>query len=223
MKFEEFRSLIEERKELAYILDNHINVEDWEIKMNRILERDQTIFSKENIIARYKEIGHWAIYLNSMKSSIYFIFEIGYENVVNMLKKYFKDEAELIFKKYHYKAGEPVEMTIKVKDVKYNLGLYNDILYCLCANCKAEWGLLLRDYPDLKDYLWNEFKELKNAEKRNEMTLIQKRLAKNNEEIDLLITPSKREARISELLDEGTKMQKQIEEISESLEEIDII
>ena len=81
----------------------------------------------------------------------------------------------------------------------------------------------MHDYPDLREYLWNEFKELKNAEKRKEMTLIQKMLAKNNEEIELLISPSKREARISELLDESTKMQKQIEEISECLEEIDIV
>lgn len=103
------------------------------------------------------------------------------------------------------------------------MGKNNDILYCLCAHGQDKWEKLLRDYPNLKDYLWNKFKELKNTEKRNEMTLIQKILAKNNEEIDLLISPSKREARISMLLDEGTKMQKQIEVISESLEEIDIV
>lgn len=214
MKFEEFRSLIEERQEIAKGLIG-------DITFLRIKEIDKKLCYEEWL--KIKDVTNKTLYLNFMKSKINLLFEVGYEKVAEILKNYFADEGgEITYTTYPYRENNPTFMELRTTKGTYDLGCYNDILYCLCTQGKDGWKLLLRDYPHLKDHLWNEFKELKNAEKRKEMTLIQKRLAKNNEEIDLLISPSKREARISELLDSGTKMQKQIEEISESLGEIDL-
>ena len=215
MKFVEFRSLIEERKELAKGLIG-------DITFLRIKEIDKKLCYEEYI--KIKDITNKPLYLDLMKSKINLLFEVGYEKVAEMLKKYFTDEGgDIAYTSYPYRENIPTFMELRTTKGTYDLGCYNDILYCLCTKGIESWERLLKDYPNLKDYLWNEFKELKNAEKIKEMTLIQKMLAKNNEEIDLLISPSKRETRISELLDESTKMQKQIEEISESLEEIDIV
>ena len=211
MKFVEFRSLIEERKRL-------VNGVDKEKNFLRIQEIDQKLCPEK--FNKYKCLDK-STYLDWMQSEINLFFEVGRENVIKMLENFFKDKAEIC----HTGLGKSIFVEIESisKFIVYYLGKNNDILYCLCADGKEKWRKLLHDYPDLREYLWNEFKELKNAEKRKEMTLIQKMLAKNNEEIELLISPSKREARISELLDESTKMQKQIEEISECLEEIDIV
>ena len=212
MKFKEFKSLIEERKRLVHGVDKEKN-------FLRIQEIDEKLCP-----GKYKDLDK-STYLDWMKSEIYLMFEVGCEKIEKMLKIYFKDQECNMSQYTTFNQYEEASLGMEITTTKqtYDLGCYNDILYCLCTDGKGDWELLLRDYPDLKDYLWNEFKELKNAEKRKEMTLIQKRLAKNNEEVDLLISPSKREAKISELLDEGTKLQKQIEEISESLEEIDIV
>ena len=216
MKFEEFRSLIEERKELYSNIAKYYYNPNFKNRLYRIIEIDRILYPNE----MFEKFDFET--LIKRESKIENLFEAEGNYVIDILKKFFNKNNIKYSIGYNYSIGV-LDIIIITKKDKYCL-ILNGTLNCLCCNnVSFSWEKLMRDYPNLKDYLWKEFKELKNAEKRKEMTLIQKRLAKNNEEIDLLISPSKREARISELLDNGTKMQKQIEEISESLEEIDIV
>lgn len=217
MRFEEFRSLIEERKKLYYILENHINVEDWEIKMNRILEIDQKLFPEENIIFKYKEIGHWAIYLDSMKSKINLLFEVGRENVIKILKLFVENQGEVVCNRNDNSIF--VKICKKQNLVIYGLGKDNDLLYCLCGDGKSDWGELLHDYPDLKEFIWEEFKKIKNKEKLKRKSLIEKMIEEKDKKIN---NPEIEFDEKFELIRTKYSLKEVLENVNQSLTEIEI-
>lgn len=213
MRFEEFRALIEERKKLTSGLIG-------EITFLRIKEIDKKLCYEEWL--EFKDVTNIKLYLDLMKSKIYLLFEVGYENVGRVLKKFFKDEAKIVINKYHYREGQPVYMGLIIYKRCYNLGFYNDILYCLCTDGKEDWEILLRDYPDLREFLWQEFKALKNAKKTDQISLIKKMVEERNQEQDFLTSPEKTAARIREILQEKEELNTQLSSLKDSLEEIEV-
>ena len=220
MRFEEFRSLIEERRELYFGLDKCSTSEEKTAKFNRILEIDQNLFPEENIKSKYKKIGNYSLYLESMKSKIYFIFEVGRDNLINMLRSFFNGN-NLKFNILIY-TEFPEGIQITTEKNSYNLGYYNHLLYCLCTYGKEDWDVLLKDYPDLIDHLWNEFKALKNKNKEEEIRLVKKMINKNQKEKRILTVPMFRENRIHELDTERDALKDKLSNLKESLDQINI-
>ena len=117
------------------------------------------------------------------------------------MKKYFKDKSYINYNSYPYREKEPVDMEIVTTKGSYDLGSIeqNNILFCLCNDARDCWSLLLRDYPDLREFLWNEYKLLKNVEKEEQISLIEKMIKEKNKEKELLENPEIREGRIFQI------------------------
>lgn len=208
MKFEEFKSLIEERKRLVHGVDKEKNY-------LRIQEIDEKLCPEK--YGKYKDLGK-SIYLEWMQSEINLLFEVGRENVIKMLENFFKDHAEIC----HYGYGESIFVQIQhiKKCVVYYLGKYNDILYCLCIDGQEDWEKLLHDYPDLREYLWENFKSLKQQEKRAQVSLIQKMLKEKNQEQEVLENPKLRETKIVEIRKEKRELENMLSLVKNNFYEI---
>ena len=113
-------------------------------------------------------------------------------------------------------------MELRTTKGTYDLGCYNDILYCLCAQGKDGWELLLRDYPSLKDYLWYEFLMFKNEEKLTRKSLIQTIIDERNKEQELLENPEVRKNRIEQIEKEKHSLRDELNSLNASLSEIEI-
>ena len=158
-----------------------------------------------------------------MKSKINLLFEVGYEKVAEMLKNYFTNEGgEITYTSYPYRENNPTFMELRTTKGTYDLGCYNDILYCLCAQGKDGWELLLRDYPSLKDYLWYEFLMFKNEEKLTRKSLIQTIIDERNKEQELLENPEVRKNRIEQIEKEKHSLRDELNSLNASLSEIEI-
>lgn len=214
MKFEEFKSLIEERKELARGLIG-------DITFLRIKEIDKKLCYEEWL--KVKDITNKTLYLNLMKSKINLLFEVGYEKVAEMLKNYFADEGgEITYTSYPYRENNPTFMELRTTKGTYDLGCYNDILYCLCTQGTDCWELLLRDYPNLKDYLWYEFLMFKNTEKLTRKSLIKTMIDERNKEQELLENPEIRQNRIEQIVKEKHSLRDELNSLNASLTEIEV-
>ena len=208
MKFEEFRSLIEERKRLVHGVDKEKNY-------LRIKEIDKKLCPEK--YGKYKDLDK-SIYLDWMKSAINLLFEVGRENVIKILESFFKDKAEICCNMHNnsiFVETQPIQ-----KCTVYYLGKYNEILYCLCGDGQEEWEKLLHDYPDLREYLWENFKGLKQQDKRAQVSLIQKMLKEKNQEQEVLENPELREAKISEIRKEKRELESMLSLVENSFDEI---
>lgn len=200
MKFEEFKRIVEERQKLLKKKEQvNINKVDIESKLKNI---------------DYRLFGN--LEFSGMKMNK--IFYIETENVQKFLEEFFEteDNVEIGF------SGINLEFELVVKNKLYRLGNYdyNQTLKCLYFVVCQGWEELLKDYPDLKDFLWDKFKEFKTVKKRNELTLIQRKLNKKNEELEFLQNPESVQERIRVLKTEKKKIEAQIKTISEDIEEV---
>ena len=203
-------NLIEERKRLVHGVDKEKN-------FLRIQEIDQKLCPEK--WSKYKGLDK-SIYLDWMQSGINLLFEVGRENVIKMLENFFKDQAEICCNgqgKSIFVETQPIQ-----KSTVYCLGKYNDILYCLVAAGQRDWEKLLHDYPDLREYLWENFKSLKQQEKRAQVSLIQKMLKEKNQEQEVLENPKLREAKITEIRKEKRELENILSLVEKSFDEIEI-
>ncbi len=202
MKFEDFKSLMIRRRELIekkLSATSEYDRNEYEIQIE---ELDETFFGSYE----YSNIK-----LNK-------IFNVGAENVKKMLIKFFQkhDDADVEF------FGFVIKLAVVTDKNNYVLGTYtsNESLQCLYSKTNTDWESLLSDYPDLEEYLWNEFYEIKTGMKRKEMTLIQRKLKEKNKELDLLTNPQKLQARIEELQKEKRKYEEKISCVEHEIENI---
>lgn len=184
MQLDEFKNLIEERKRLVHDIDRQKNFSRVQ-QIDKILCFDS--WSKYHGLTYYKEL-----YLDCMKSSYYRLFEIGSQNVCKILKKFFKDEnAEIKYTSYPYREDCPIYLELITQKRTYDLGCDNNAFYCLFTDGRADWELLIHDYPTLRDYLWNEFSALR----ENEFNLLKDGEIIKARPISLIDSPEQNEER----------------------------
>ena len=121
---------------------------------------------------------------------------------------------------YRYLIGDATKTEEETK--VYGLGQYNDILYCLCGFETRDWGKLLKDYPNLRDFIWEGFKELKQQEKRDQISLIERMIQEKIKQQEILEKPQLREAKIAELKREKRELESMKLLIKESYDDIKI-
>lgn len=215
MRFEEFRSLIEERKRLT---SGEIDSKAF----LRIKEIDSLLCPKK--FRKYKNINQVHLYLQIMRigaDGINSYFEIGFENVNYLLELFFanKKNCKIYYDKYHFKENTPLRLRVMIKDNVYRLGDYNDILFCLSETGFHDWDRLLEDNPGLKEFLWDEFKKIKNAEKQNRKSLIKTMINEKDKKLnnsEISFSEKVELKRIKQSLNEV------LEDVNQSLEEIEI-
>lgn len=210
MKFEEFKSLIEERRRFIQFSD------DAKI-FSRIKEIDEKLIAEKFEMCKGFSRD---IYFQYTKSVLNNLFEVGKENVINILERYFKDKADVILSK------EDNSLWVEIKTEKetklYGLGQYNDILYCLCGFETRDWGKLLKDYPNLRDFIWEGFKEFKQQEKRDQISLIERMIQGKSKQQEILEMPHLREAKLAEIKREKRELESMKFLIKESYDDIKI-
>ncbi len=210
MKFEEFKSLIEERRKL-------IKFADEKKIFLRIQEIDSKIIPEQ--FESYKGLSR-DVYFQCTKSVLNRMFEVGKEIVVSILEDYFKNKAEVLLNKndnslwIEVKNGEETKV--------YSLGKYNDTLYCLCGFEIRDWTALLKDYSNLRDFIWDKFKELKQQEKRNQISLIERMIQEKNNEQAIYEIPHLREMKIAEIKKEKRELEGMRTLIKNSYEDINV-
>ncbi len=221
MKKDEFRSLIEEYKgELKNISKNQ------KIKMMEI-----------GRLLNFKMPENEWNYQACLNRFIEEIFTIGLDKIMLMLKDYFDGKGR-VYTEYRYWGDEMVSsgdrfLMVSISRKVYNLGSIrnNESLKALYKGfefvpfkeeAEGTWATLLKTYPALEDYLWEQFFELKNQSKKEQMSLISEMINKNNKEQAVLRDPQLRENRISELVQEEYNLDAQLSKITESLEEIEV-
>ena len=218
MKFEEFKSLIEERKDLCCIVYKYIYSinKEWKDKFHKIREIDQILFLHEEF-----EKPYYYEYLNNMKRKIEDIFAVDNSSIFDMFRSFF-DSNQIDYSIMYNNSIGPLDITLHTQKDKYNL-ILNNSLKCLgCNDASYDWDKLLNDYPELKDYLWNEFKNIKNKHKEEEIKLVKKMIDKNRKEKRILTVPMFRENRINELDKERNELDDRLSNLKDSLEEIEI-
>ena len=210
MKFEEFKNLVEERRKL-------IQLSDKEETFLRMKEIDKKLLPEK--FETYKGLSR-DVYFECMKSIFSRLFEVGKENIVSILENYFKDKAEVIFNKNDNSLWVEVR---NGEDCKvYSLGQYNETLYCLYGIENRDWRGLLRDYPNLRNYIWDGFKVLKQQEKISQVSLIDRMIKEKNNEQEILEIPHLREAKIAEIKKEKRELERMRDLVKESYEDIQI-
>lgn len=236
MKRSEFRSLIEERDRLYKGLSK-ADIIRHEIYVKRIREIDKLL--------NFQMLEKYGNYFYLSNEFIEEMFTIGFDKIMLMLESYFKNMEDVKIYTDLKWWGDEISgssgkfLMISTPRKVYNLGevRYNKSLKILfnpgCSELKENyflgyeknegtWGTLVKKYPDLIDYMWEQFFELKNESKKEKIGLISKMIARNNEEQEILKNPQLRENRISELEQQNKDLGTELSKLTDSLEEIEI-
>lgn len=238
MKKEEFRALIEERGRLYSTLIKWSIRENEELLIRKkILEIDKLL----NIKIPDDSTNYWFSSYNIIEN----LFTIGLDNIKQILESYFSDKGNVkVIVDYRLSGDEMVTLSgeyllVITPRAKYNLGSirYNEALRILynpnftqlkrsyishINKNEGTWETLLKKYPDLIDYLWQKFFELKNQNKKEKISIISDMIKKNNYEQTLLKSPELRDIRITELMQEKNTLDDELSKLTNSLEEIEI-
>jgi len=232
MKQEEFRALIEEKVEIINKFDNYSKTLKHEEKnkiLKRIIEIDKKLNWKQPNSKHYEEKYHLYFSIKFLDE----IFRVGYDNLKKWLSAYFK-ECEFI-KIEEDECNITKKLMVKTPQKKYNLGdvKCNDCLRFIYnekyLNCPFDFKVgeencytLLRDYPDLIDFMWQRYFEFKNQHKKEKIGLVEKMIAKNYNEEKILTNPILRKVRLLELDKERDELDEELFLLKTSLDEIDI-
>lgn len=205
MKITEFKELVAKRQMLLNLKED---------------ERDE--FMKEEYSMQIEEIDEKLFgSFEYGTQKLYKVFHVGGEFVKDILRKFFKHKGDYVKVDF---MGYMLDLELVIDNKYYNLGSYdrNQSLLCLYGKANPGWEAVLKDYPELKDFLWREFETLKISSKLSEKTLIQKKLAERNAERAFLQNPESVQKRIGELNEEVSGLENKLKEISESLSDINI-
>ena len=236
MKRNEFRILIEERDSLYKGLAK-ADIIKHEIYVKRIREIDKLL--------NFEMPEKYGNYFYLSYKFIEEMFTIGFDKIMLMLESYFKNMEDVKIYTDLKWWGDEISgssgkfLMISTPRKAYNLGelrhneslrvLYNADCYGLKENGftgyeknEGTWGTLVQKYPDLIDYMWEQFFELKNQSKKEKIGLIGKMIARNNEEQEILKNPQLRENRISELEQQNNDLGTELSKLTDSLEEVEI-
>ena len=206
MKFEEFKSLVQERKSLLEKRD--------EESFLRIQEIDKNLCPKR--YEMYKGLSK-DVYLLVMESVLGGFFNIGKENVKIILDNYFKDNAEILDNSQNsFFVEYKVQTTTKI----YSLGEGNDVLHCLFTKGKGDWDLLLQDNPGLIEHLWENFENLKRTERKEQVSLVERMIKEKNQEQVLLESPKHREEKIAQIKKEKKVLEDLLSLVKNNMDEI---
>lgn len=203
MKFEQLKFLIEKRKRLILLKDiskNEDEIFEYELQIE---ETEEDIFGERG----------YSI------PKLYKLFYVETETVKRFLQSYFNNKnikSEIFYEGYY------LNMMIYVNNKGYNLGWHSENVSLRCLYMGAwndGWKELFEDYPDLVDFLWESYKNLKLGQKKEEQSLIRRRIEKNKIQLDFLTNQFRIEERVKELVLDCKNMEEKLGILSQEIDE----
>lgn len=203
MKFEKFKELVEKRQMLLNLKDT---TDDDFLREEFEMQIEET---EEEIFGEYQY----------STQKLYKVFFLGSENVLKILESYFERKDDLLEIGF---MGYNLDLNVITKTNRYNLGDYekNQALTCLYSRNVDGWENFFADYPDLKEYLWSKFREIKTNTKLKHKSTVQQDLNKVDNELSYLNSPERIKQRIIQLMVERDKLQESLDTINSELDEI---
>ena len=196
MKIQELRSLIDRSGLLLKKLNKTTNKEE-----------------KEQITKEYKEIK------KNIESVRCFIEYYSTVEINSCLISYFIEN--------NIKVELHVDDNLIILDTGkiYNLGETDGFRICLTCLFEDEyeyfkdWDFLFKDFPDLKDYLWNYIREKVQNEKKERLSLINRRIEENNKKLNFYSDLKLIEKRKNELKIEKLDLESEKQHLENTLDE----
>ena len=232
MKFEEFKNLLKERKRISGEIQSNITtyksvsypylediIESLRKEFNAIDDKLLSISTKE-----HEETDNKVVNISDRLEKK---LRVKFSNFLKPVREYFKSKgiiADLEFEDY------PAQIYLVLKganknnayklNINYTNGIVLDVLYT--ENGSNSLKVLLRDYPELEEVLWQCVEqEMKDVVEEKTTTIIQ-RMIKKKEEIDFYSDEKNIEKIISDLEESKAKDKQELLDVWANADKVEI-